>query len=344
MIKKYYLAILFSLFALFKVALLWSTYHNDILLRSPQSDPKTYWILGMAIRHGDLFQSESLYTSPLYPFIVAVFVSPIGLAIFQMLLGLLATYCLFSIARHYYESEKIGIFSILLGFLYGPLLFYETRLYPTSLTISVTVFAFYLFYFRKESRYWRFIAGLCMAIAVCLTTYMILVMGAFMVTGRRCFRQLSDYAAFCLPLLLMLGFFSWRNYQIDHSFIPLGANMGINLAQGHHPSSDGSYITLPGFDGTKEHQQQQARHGGHQRIHAARERTLVENRLAHLLPVDRDWVRDCSPGYRVCSRCNLPTCDAAHHEFWGRSELCADDGRQLGQSRWVGPHWFGALP
>lgn len=98
MIKKYYLAILFSLFALFKVALLWSTYHNDILLRSPQSDPKTYWILGMAIRHGDLFQSESLYTSPLYPFIVAVFVSPIGLAIFQMLLGLLATYCLFSIA------------------------------------------------------------------------------------------------------------------------------------------------------------------------------------------------------------------------------------------------------
>jgi hypothetical protein len=101
------------------------------------------------------------------------------------------------------------------------------------------------------------LAGLSLALAAGLTTYLLPAIAVIALLKLR--RGIGNAIVFVLPAILMLTLLTARNWQISQEWILTRADGGINLLQGHHAGAQGSYSTIPGFDGTKREQQATAR-------------------------------------------------------------------------------------
>lgn len=238
---------------------------DDAAFRFPQSDQEIYLRLGALLRHGDFFNPQYLYTSPLYPLVVAGFATPLALTLLQMTCGVIATIAVVGLARQHYRNRDAGLYAGMLFTLHGPLIFYETKVYPTALTIDALLVGLWLIQSVRhtigirsyKTKLW--LGGTALAFAGGLTSALLPLYAAVPWLIPKDRRRIGTIIV-ALPFAVLLAVLGWRSYKIDGAFMPMGAYSGLNLAQGHHPEADGTHYTLPGFDGTKLNQQRDARH------------------------------------------------------------------------------------
>lgn|GEM_PF-2128613 len=113
------------------------------LAQVPLVDAKVHHETACSIAAGRLVLDQPFIHPPLYPYLLALIytvvgVSPLGAIGVQLTLGLLGLWLLFRLARRY-AGREAALVALLLAGLYGPLAFFELKLLPASLGVLLAL-------------------------------------------------------------------------------------------------------------------------------------------------------------------------------------------------------------
>jgi hypothetical protein len=166
------------------------------------------------------------------------------LILIQLILEVLAAYCLFRLCFQITASQIASLTLLVLCLLSTNWTSFSIYASPESLSISLLVFFLYHFNTYTTSLLNRdlLIAGVFLSVLVCLKVYYILVflpVGIFFLVERK--MNLRDHlikvifksVLVSLPLFVFLTPWAIRNYQLLHQFIPLqiNATAGYNYSK-----------------------------------------------------------------------------------------------------------------
>ena len=220
------------------------------------SDYDLYIELSGLLRNG-IEDFRLLFVSPLYPYILSWLPKANDIFIIQQFTGVLSALLIFLLGNRLYQNATIANLATGLYCLCGPLLIYEYQVYPTSLSIFFLLLAIWLF--REKQLPYLILSGSALAVALILnpTIIFIPIFLVLLMLGRR--QPLKYILVFLLPLVIALSWSTQRNYRLDNSFIPLGANSGVTLSHGNQSGAQGRFLALPKSDGSKTNQHEFAR-------------------------------------------------------------------------------------
>ncbi len=226
----------------------------------PLSDAQDYNTLAQAMLHSGIYMDEAGNTfsrPPLYPLFLFGIYSVFGISypliyLIQAFLSIIICLLSYFIGREL-NGKDTGILCCILT-----CLVVELIIYP-SLLLSEIVFIFlfslsllFLIYHIKKGQtflsYWGCLSGFLMGLATltrpitlglfpfCLV---LIIMGAWI--NKKPLRLFKKFIIPFICLIIVLLPWTFRNYQISHSFIPVAAIDGINFWIGHHSGATGSY-------------------------------------------------------------------------------------------------------
>jgi len=206
---------------------------------------------------GELFQPESIYFNPLYPFFLALIYwilgpNPVAAMAVQGLLDAALSLLLYGIATRAFQNRITGLIAAGVWAAYGPAIFYTGLLLgTTAAAFFFSLTAFLLLSARGSGGRLRVagtgaVYGLCCLLrpnALFALPAILFWLAAFRSGGRRILRPFL----FGLGLLLVLLPFSLRHYLITgETSLPFG-NGGFNFYVGNHPGAKGTYTYLNGI-------------------------------------------------------------------------------------------------
>ena len=176
----------------------------------------------------------------------------------------------------------VGVLAALLTLLYGPLLFFESKLMPTTFAVTFNLGLILSFFrWRKwgyESPAWGVTTGILAGGAFLLRPNTLLFVGSlalFALLERQ--KGLSpktkdlrlhpkarwgawpSLAAATLGLTLFLIIGAWRNHAGAQEWFPVPATGGVTLYSGNNPSARGTYAPHGPITGDKQHQAAEAK-------------------------------------------------------------------------------------
>lgn len=224
-------------------------------------DSAIYRDLAQAIANGDFWhqiqyfgrESVVFYRAPLYPFLLALFFKVFGqtvvpVYIFQLLVGSLSLWLVYWIARRLF-SHPAGLVAVILGALYAPLAFKETKLVSVTLTIAfglLTIFFLLRAGGNRLRRHWL-AAGIFAGLATLTWGGMIFFLpGLFIV-----WLLLRPRPQFSLVILFGTGWFlailpaTLHNLLIGNDWVLINSNSGYTFYQGNNPAANGTIIHPP---------------------------------------------------------------------------------------------------
>jgi hypothetical protein len=179
------------------------------------------------------------YRPPVYPLILSfVFKfsrSVIVLKFINLLFILLSAFLVYRIILHF-ESQSGGLLGSLLVLCYPVLLYATSILYPQTIGAGFFLI-FLLLFFQGESSCPRLIlASITLGVLILKITSFISILPIvggyiFLVYPRR--RRWHSLAYILFIPMLIVSFWTLRNYRTFHAFIPISTNTGINLLIGN---------------------------------------------------------------------------------------------------------------
>src|SRR5262245_2858352 len=228
-------------------------------------DPFFYFNWAREIAAGHWLGDRIFAQSPLYAYLVAVFLKVLGesrifpiLQLFQILLGVGSCLLVIRIGRRV-GSELEAFLAGLLAALYGPFLFYEGMVMKTFLSTFLTVFLVDLLLRSEGVRRGMLIAsGLVFALTSLVRDNFVLLfpllLAGFILAlpGLEPARKLRACLLFTLGAALGILPVTARNYAVGKEFALLTTGGGEVFYIGNNPDANGRYLPPPFVHATPE--------------------------------------------------------------------------------------------
>jgi pentatricopeptide repeat protein len=245
-------------------------YRTDPFARYLIHDAKHYHEWAAALASGQSWEPGAFYQSPLYPYLVAAIYrltepTPVAPLLLQLILSLLTIFLIFRIGARAYGKPS-GLLAAAIAALYGPLVFYETKLLPAS--IAVFLAALLVERMQAADAAGRdagwLLAGMVLGLTA-LANPGFLLMGLFgsvwlvLDRSRPLARRFVRLVCFGLGAGLLILPVTIRNYRASGEWVLISSNGGITFYQGNNPNALGVFSTPPGFSGSIFTQREESR-------------------------------------------------------------------------------------
>jgi Tfp pilus assembly protein PilF len=198
------------------------------------------------------------FRAPLYPHILALVYGTLGdgdwpIRVLQALLGSLSAVLVYLIGRRIF-GPTVGMISALLTALWGPLIFYDGQLLPTSFAIFLNLLALHLLVRAHQEggqRPWL-LGGLVLGLSattrptVLLFATVVIMWGLARALRSGAAQDRTAVVAFTLALAMPLGSVATYNFVHSGSTAMTGTYGGLNFYIGNHARSDGVSAKIPG--------------------------------------------------------------------------------------------------
>lgn len=243
--------------ALLSVALARLVYLSEIrghpLFDHPVVDARVHDDLALRIAEGDGYPFGVYASDPFYPYFLALFYRILGHSIFpvalaQLLLGVASSLLLFDLGRRV-GGYGVGIFALLLGGLYAPVLFYEAFLLPTAVGVFVDLLLLAVLVRRRPGS-----SRLPLALAGCLLGLGTLIQGdrvlflpflfGWVVLTEPAGKRLGSVLVLLAGLALPIAPVTARNLVRGGDLVPVSSRAGIHFYMGNNEEARGAF-TFP---------------------------------------------------------------------------------------------------
>jgi 4-amino-4-deoxy-L-arabinose transferase-like glycosyltransferase len=277
-------------------------------LLSPLMDEKYHLELAQGILDHGFFGTEPYFRAPLYPFLLALFVSVLGdhlmlIRLLQAVIGSFTPVLTYLIGMKFFD-RKIAIIAGFVAACYPTLWYYDVSLLITSIMVLlVTCVVLGLKVAEDDPRLKRFVvAGLLIGLTALARPNILIILPLLLVwivilwKGDKPLKKpFALYTALVLAVILIIAPITIRNAATGEGFVPISWQGGFNFFLGNNSQANGWSATAPGIDKTWQ--------GGYNAaIQIPRVETGVElNRAA----TDRYWWKrtfatiDAHPGHFV---------------------------------------------
>ncbi|MFT6040363.1 MAG: 4-amino-4-deoxy-L-arabinose transferase-like glycosyltransferase [Planctomycetota bacterium] len=237
---------------------------HDPTMRALLSDSRYYLDWAVSLVGGSEFEFEGpgkpYWMPPLYPLMLAATGASISIMVLvQGLMGLATTALLVRFGEDLlgrglgaHTARRAALASGLIWSLYGPVLFFETRLLGVSvaLLLAVLTLGLVLRYLRAPGIGLAIAAGLAAGVLAlvrpntllsipAIALVMIAALKTAQCTSLRA--RVAPAIAFGLAALVAIAPALWKNHEAEGEWIPLTANGGINFYFGNNPASHGTF-------------------------------------------------------------------------------------------------------
>ncbi len=273
-------------------------------------DSHRYNQWALKILEGTSFESGAFYQAPFYPYFLAslywIFDKSLPTVfIIQMAIGVANIFIVFLLAKRYF-SDRVALLSSFIFSLYGPAIFFESKLLPETLAIFVNLLLLYFLSsydrqswnrFRISKIFLMLFGGLFLGLSCLIRPNMLLFapfavlwiilkkdsMGSHNPISRRLEIQRRLLYAFIFSVGVSLIIFpvTLRNYLESGEIVLISLNGGLTFYQGNNPYAEGVYTLLPGFSNDIAHHRIEERH--YAEVEAQRDLSDVET--------SRFWLR-----------------------------------------------------
>lgn len=228
--------------------------HSGSVLRYP--DEREWTRLGMNLAAHHSFSFDGIHPTasrpPGYPLFLAlpllIGVGNLGLRLIHVALFLISAVLLSLLARRLY-SNFVAAISVLLVICYPILLYVSTLLLPQTLGTTLLLLGFWLLVGIPEPSQWRIaLSGFAFSLLILtIPTFLFVTAGFFAWLLWKCRGYRRRSLLFILPIFLVLGSWSVRNYMSFHAVFFVATNGGENLLLGNSENStmiSGSYTDI----------------------------------------------------------------------------------------------------
>ncbi len=219
-----------------------------ILRYPPQNDALQYdnigWQLATHLNYSYDGAKPTIIRPPAYPVFLALIYGIAGhsidLVVFvQVLLSVLAVWLVYSLALDFSGSGTAGLVAATLAAIYPLFIYYNLFLYSENLAITAML-VFVLCLIRGVDRNsWPALTGSGLAFAVLVLTkplFAPVLLLAFWYLWQRERPLVAGLAAFLLPVVIIIGAWTVRNYAVFHVISPFGVGLGRVLYVGNNPA------------------------------------------------------------------------------------------------------------
>ena len=269
--QKHWLALITVFFIAFAARLL--SYHD--IRKCPVfdsylvlADARYYDQRASSIVGGDFWGDEVFFMAPMYEYFLAVpyasynyffpdttsrpadHISRFDWAIYsQCVLGALTCCILFCLAKYLFGNPA-GWIAGLTAALYGPFIFFDGLLMPTTLVLFLDVVMLATLIHADRGDHWRgwVMSGAATGLAAVAhgTALLVAPMTLVAIVGRSwgCLgkRTLGNLFAFSAGVVLIVSPVSVRNYVVAKDFVLLTSNAGMNFFIGNNATANGTHI------------------------------------------------------------------------------------------------------
>lgn len=223
----------------------------------PIGDSAIYLDWARAILAGDLWSLSPglrvFYRAPLYPYLLALFLRHAGnsllpVYLFQIVLGVVNLLLCWLIARRLF-SFRAAVASAALAALYAPLSFFEVKLVPVTLVITLVLSAMWLVLRSERSRprlHWV-LAGALIGLGTLawggtiLLVLLVLVFWFFHKPRARLLHPVLFLAGWSVAVIPAFG----HNLLAGKDAVPVNSNSGYTFYQGNNPAGSGTIMHPP---------------------------------------------------------------------------------------------------
>lgn len=256
--------------ALLRIVYLIQFNANTPYFDSPLVDAKMYDQLAQQIAAGAWIGQDIYYQSPFYAYILGLLFTIGGhsyllVYIVQALLGLVGLLLIFLVGKRVF-NETVALIAVALALLYGPFLFYESKLLMTTVATSLNLLV--LMWFLKtmdspSSLKW-FFGGLLAGLSILVRGNMIffvpfVFIWLYMIGGKNRVLFIRRAGAVLIGILLTIAPVTLRNYLVGQDFVPISGHTGITFYMGNSPEATGTYTAVEGISGVILLQQEEER-------------------------------------------------------------------------------------
>lgn len=224
---------------------------------TPIGDSALYLDWARSIITGEFWRQPQqflvFYRAPLYPFLLVLPLKVFGSAtlpmyLLQILLGTVNLYITYVIARRLF-GHRVGIIAIILAGLYAPLVFKETKLVSTTITISLLLLAAYFLIKASDHRprlNW-FLSGVFAGLATLTWGGIIVFVPVvflfwLLMKPRPKFQRVLLLAAGCFLAMLPA---TLHNLFVGNDWVLVNSNSGYTFYQGNNPAASGTIVHPP---------------------------------------------------------------------------------------------------
>jgi len=228
----------------------------------PIIDSKMYDLMALRYANGEGLWDGAFFWPPLYPWLLGVFYSLCGHALFgvrivQALLGAFSCLLLYGIGRRV-SSHAAGLASACVMALYGTLIYFDAEILVPSLFIFLVLAGLLTLINAAKAKspsgsaLWLGAGVLFGLAALAIPNILIfLALAALWTLGmpesaRRWKRMLSP-ALLLLGAGLVISTVTLRNYLAAHDFVLISSNGGLNFYLGNNARAEETVATRPGF-------------------------------------------------------------------------------------------------
>jgi len=259
-----------ALSAVVRAAYLYVYAASDPLYDHLLHDARRYHEWASALALGNPWEAGPFHQAPLYPYLVALVYALAGtrpLAVYgiQLLCGL-ATILLVWRIGSFVRDRRAGLVAASLAALYGPFLFYETRLLPATLVVFLSAVAVerLLAADRSSRNLLWLVAGIVLGLSAIASPGSLLLLllaipwtlgdraRARPLRARRAGLLLAGAALVIVPVTV-------RNAWVGEEAVLISTNGGITFYQGNNPVAGGVFSAPEGFSGSVFTQRQESR-------------------------------------------------------------------------------------
>jgi len=239
--------------------LYWFLYSRTPFFHSPVVDASFFNIWAQNIVAGQNFQPDVFFKPPLYPYVLAFIYRTFGetitsVYVLQSLLGLANCLLVLMLGRLVFTPRIALIGAVVAAFM--PILpFFELQLLAETSTtfLSLLALLFVLQATRKTSSpsWWQLaLAGLLFGVAALGRPNLLLLppviaiwlwsWAGSTISANRAWSRWRPAVVFLVSAVLAVSPVTLRNMRVGGVFVPVCANLGVNLWTGHHEGADGT--------------------------------------------------------------------------------------------------------
>lgn len=214
-----------------------------------------YHTIAQYLSHGSELGHEGVFKAPLYGLFIAANYKLLGANLFlplllQNIFGAISCGLIYLIAARVY-SRPVALIAGLCAALFGPLIYFDSEVLPTSLTVVLTLTAVWALIMFETSRRWVYplAAGVALALAAANAPEVLLlaiVLCVWLLRLRAPERvKRGQVAAYALAVILPLMPFVMRNHDIGRETVPFLTDVGVRLAVANNAEAGGRDFRLP---------------------------------------------------------------------------------------------------
>ena len=240
-------------------------YSKSPFAQSPVWDAHLYWKWGQQIASGDLIGKTIFHQAPFYPYFLSLIIltfgkSLIAIYVIQATISAISSVLIYSITKKLSGNIVGACIAAFLFIFYDMQVFYATKVLSECLSIFLILLCIRLLLNNSPPKSQTFLAGLafsflCIAKPHFLIATPFILLHFFVSQKPQSLRPfLTQCAMLLLPILILIGAVTARNYIVGKDIVLISSNGGENFYIGNHDKADGSYTPVKGISRDIEYQ------------------------------------------------------------------------------------------